>query len=444
MSYPEKPSGNYTLRSYNFAEDDTAKTPMDEYLFKHGYKNADESETESVPDAHEQNWFFDILHRNLRYTMGVAEENKSVLETKTASSTTLGQIKVGYGLLISSDGTLQVQKQIAENAQIISYDLPVGSYMLWGGESIPSYFIEPSGQTLYRSDYPELWNFAVNNNLIGKLFGDGDGSTTFTVTDIRGHFISIANSNAMLGTHTDAGLPDIVARMSNENGQANDYIGSGSTNLENAYWHASAWNSIYGRSNTVMPENWALKLILKAQPTPPAYAVPTGTILSYTGSQAPDGYIIANGASLSRTDFNSLYSWASQQGLIIDQSLIPTTAHGYFGSGDGSSTFTIPDLRGVFGRYADLSSNRGGANLGVYQPDGLPNITGHFGPVDDMSGGYRAGCFYNYGGIGYDAGSQWSGGGWIVGFDASIVSGIYGNATSVQPKSVSVLPIIKY
>ena len=62
MSYPEKPSGNYTLRSYNFAEDDTAKTPMDEYLFKHGYKNADESETESVPDAHEQNWFFDILH----------------------------------------------------------------------------------------------------------------------------------------------------------------------------------------------------------------------------------------------------------------------------------------------------------------------------------------------------------------------------------------------
>ena len=37
MSYPEKPSGNYTLRSYNFAEDDTAKTPMDEYLFKHGY-----------------------------------------------------------------------------------------------------------------------------------------------------------------------------------------------------------------------------------------------------------------------------------------------------------------------------------------------------------------------------------------------------------------------
>ena len=79
-----------------------------------------------------------------------------------------------------------------------------------------------------------------------------------------------------------------------------------------------------------------------------------------------------------------------------------------------------------------------------YQPDGLPNITGHFGPVDDMSGRYRAGCFYNYGGIGYDASSHWSGGGWIVGFDASIISGIYGNATSIQPKSVSVLPIIKY
>lgn len=112
MAYPEKPSGNYTLRSYNFAEDDTSKTPMDEYLFKHGYKNADESELESVPDAHEQNWLFDILHRNLRYAIGVAEENKTLLSGKVATTTTLGQVIVKDGLSVASNGELSVNSDI--------------------------------------------------------------------------------------------------------------------------------------------------------------------------------------------------------------------------------------------------------------------------------------------------------------------------------------------
>lgn len=85
MSYPTKPSGQYTLRDYDFAQADSKKIPMDEYLFKNGYKNAEESETESIPDAHSQNWFFDILHRNLRYAIGTAEENKSILSGISSS-----------------------------------------------------------------------------------------------------------------------------------------------------------------------------------------------------------------------------------------------------------------------------------------------------------------------------------------------------------------------
>lgn len=468
MAYPtDKPSGEYSLRDYNFAVNDTNKLPMDEYLFKNGYKNAEESEIESVPDAHNKNWLYDVLHRNLRYTQEVAEENKRQLETKLATPTSIGQVKIGYGLEVSSNGTLSVVKDIAEDANIISYDLPVGSYMLWAGNNVPEYFIEPTGQTLLRSSYPELWQFAQDNNLVGKLFGVGDGSTTFTVTDIRGNFISIANSNDNVGKFTQAGLPNITGSFmlggtehTTPQEATGAFYGDGAGGIR-GYGHdnaavnprvrfnASRSSSIYGNSNTVTPANWGLKLILKALPTPPSNAVPTGSILTYTGLSAPDGYIIANGAELSRTTFSKLFQWAVANKLMANQSDIPTTAHGYFGTGDGSTTFTIPDMRGVFTRWADLSSNRGGAEPRTYQPDGLPNITGYIDPYSDHSGasiGTRngSGAMYSTGSGTIMSRRETGGGGNGIGFQASRSNSIYGASSFVQPKSVSLIPILKY
>ena len=459
MAYPtDKPSGEYSLRDYNFAVNDTNKLPMDEYLFKNGYKNAEESETESVPDAHNKNWLYDVLHRNLRYTQEVAEENKRQLETKIATPTTIGQVKIGYGLEVSSNGTLSVVKGIAEDANIISYDLPVGSYMLWAGNNVPEYFIEPAGQTLLRSTYPDLWAFAQNNGLVGKLFGKGDGSTTFTVTDIRGNFISIANSNDKVGKFTQAGLPNIQATFTARSDfnvrETNGAVTvepwfsghAGAANNGTKYtFNASRSSSIYGKSSTVTPANWGLKLILKALPTPPVNAVPTGTILTYTGLSAPDGYIVANGAELSRTTFSKLFNWASSNNLIADS--VPSTAHGYFGKGNGSTTFTIPDLRGVFTRWGDLSSNRGGADLRQYQADGLPNITGSL-PFDsfllETSTSLITGAFGSFYSPHRNRKTTEMTGNYTVDFNASRSNRIYGSSSFVQPKSVSLLPIIKY
>ena len=181
-------------------------------------------------------------------------------------------------------------------------------------------------------------------------------------------------------------------------------------------------------------------------PTPPSNAVPTGTILDYTGKSAPIGYIIANGAELSRKDFSNLYNWALANDLVITQSEIPSTAHGFYGTGDGLTTFTIPDLRGVFKRNSDLSSNRGGADIGEYQPDGLPNITGTLSNLSSRSSGSfpTTGAFYvkkdfanSYGGA-----STWNSP--QIGIDASRSNPIYGASEYVQPKSVSILPILKY
>lgn len=468
MAYPdEKPSGIYALRDYNFAVNDADKLPIDEYLFKNGYKNADESEIYSVPDAHNVNWYYDVLQRNLRYTLDTAEENKYLLANKVATPTSIGQVKIGYGLEVTEGGVISVSKRIAENAQIISYDLPVGSYMLWSGKNTPEYFIEPQGQTLLRSEYPELWQFAQDNELVGKLFGEGDGSTTFTVTDIRDSFIKISNSDTTTGIHTEAGLPNITGNIVNNPVfmYAEDYSngafrttnlgladiggGGGGFQAKSVSFDASRSSSIYGKSNTVTPDNWGLKIILKALPTPPSTAVPTGTILDYTGLNAPDGYLIANGAEISRSTFSQLYQWAVANGLIIPQSNIPATAHGYFGSGNGSTTFTIPDLRGVFKRSADLASNRGGSDARVYQDSGAPNITGNIGfsgtdPTTAVAWGNGAFSRALWAGAGNSHDYPRDNAGVEYNFDASRSSAVYGRSGDVRPRSVSTIPILKY
>jgi microcystin-dependent protein len=56
----------------------------------------------------------------------------------------------------------------------------------------------------------------------------------------------------------------------------------------------------------------------------------TGTIIPYGGSSAPSGFLICDGSAVNRTTYATLFG------------VIGTT----FGSGDGSTTFNVPDLRG--------------------------------------------------------------------------------------------------
>lgn len=59
-------------------------------------------------------------------------------------------------------------------------------------------------------------------------------------------------------------------------------------------------------------------------------ATPTGTMEMFAGAAAPAGWLLCDGAAISRTTYADLYA------------LIGTT----FGVGDGSTTFNVPDLRG--------------------------------------------------------------------------------------------------
>jgi len=61
-------------------------------------------------------------------------------------------------------------------------------------------------------------------------------------------------------------------------------------------------------------------------------AMPSGGIMPFGGSSAPTGFLVCDGAAISRTTNATLFA------------AIGTT----WGVGDGSSTFNVPDLRAMF------------------------------------------------------------------------------------------------
>lgn len=145
-----------------------------------------------------------------------------------------------------------------------------------------------------------------------------------------------------------------------------------------------------------------------------------GLILPYGGSTAPTGYMLCDGSAISRETYSALF----------------TAIGTVFGTGDGSTTFNIPDLRGKFIRGLGGDSGL----LGAAQAEGLPNITGSFGPISSndfyASGAFAKGSATDGAG---DGGSDFR-----VSLDASRSSAIYGASSHVTPVNMAVNFIIRY
>lgn len=100
----------------------------------------------------------------------------------------------------------------------------------------------------------------------------------------------------------------------------------------------------------------------------PMDSAPIGTIQSYGAAAAPSGWLLCDGAAISRTTYAQLFA------------VIGTT----FGTGDGSTTFNTPDMRGVFAKGAgttnrtlgkDANGNFYAGTLGTYLTD---KMQGHY------------------------------------------------------------------
>lgn len=252
--------------------------------------------------------------------------------------------------------------------------MPIGAVFPWTSTTIPDGHLECNGQAVSRTTYSEL--FAV----LGTNFGSGDGSTTFNVPDLRAEFIRGLDRgrgvdiNRLLGSAQADDLKShrhelLVIRNLTGVGSSPNLEGSGAV---------SEWTEYTGGSET-RPRNVALVYIIKAKNItfdatvqnanadtvdgchagnaannvlklddtgkvpltnlPASDAIPAGTVSFFTKNTPPTGYLKCNGAAISRTTYSTLFT------------AIGTT----FGTGDGSTTFNLPDLRGEFIRGWDDS-----------------------------------------------------------------------------------------
>ena len=153
-------------------------------------------------------------------------------------------------------------------------------------------------------------------------------------------------------------------------------------------------------------------------------ATPAGVILAYGGISAPSGYLICHGQAISRTSYANLFA------------AIGTA----YGNGDGSTTFNVPDFRGMFLRGADstaindpdaaartsVNGGNSGAKVGSVEADGSKshNHTVNAVGVTNFAGGSTGWGFYGSGST------------------SGVVNSTGGNET--RPKNVYVNYIIKY
>ena len=159
--------------------------------------------------------------------------------------------------------------------------------------------------------------------------------------------------------------------------------------------------------------------------------VPAGTMQMFAGNTIPAGWLLCDGSAVSRTNYAKLFS------------AIGTT----WGTGDGSTTFNLPNS---IGRFAE-----GAATSGSYKSAGLPNIEGSINahgdsPFELLAGDkfVTDGCFKD--GIGFSP--AWSLSSTQIAqtnvtqlhFSANGANSIYGNSQTVQPNSFTVRYIIKY
>lgn len=339
--------------------------------------------------------------------------------------------------------------------------------------------------TFYRADDGHKICLADQEANVQALY-DATGIAWYYILDIENKQFKLPRTKwgftglrDSVGAYVGAGLPNIYGSFSNTtwlfNGQgasgaftaaafsnyAQGTVGS-STGSEVAF-SASRSSSVYGNSNTVQPPATQMYLYFyvgnfereaieqtagitseqlnnkadvsdvvelqnnKLDKSAEIYLVPTGTVSAFAGSTPPTGWLKCDGSAISRTTYAKLFA----------------AIGGLYGTGDGSTTFNLPNLQGgrtpvgMTGEYVGKSTN------GV-----LPNITGSLFGAKGGSNPSGTGAIAVYP-QSYE-GTYGSGGGQYYNWDfnASRSNSMYGNGwfngEKVIPASVGMTYCIKY
>ncbi len=235
--------------------------------------------------------------------------NKQGHVTGGSNPTTLA----GYGI---KDAVKMVNGKEPDEAGNVNVEgVPIGFEYFQMNPNIPAGSLPLLGLVYSRSTYADLWawvqtqqgylisesewqRMAVADNGNVPFYSDGNGSTTFRVPALK-CWIKGAEGIEEVGGYLPAGLPDVSVPMYNESGAVENSMASGSSTVEAVKWSLSAFNSIYGNSDTVQPESivglWLVKAFAK---------------IATTGNTTTD-QIAENIEELNRTITNNIPSLAT-------------------------------------------------------------------------------------------------------------------------------------
>lgn len=183
---------------------------------------------------------------------------------------------------------------------------------------------------------------------INVLDGISAGLTSAELSILDGVTATTANINLV-------GTPPIVGALA----QGSVVVGNAS---------AAASEVTIGTSGTVLTSDgtdaaWAA--------IPPVTSFDSGMVQMFANTTVPTGWLECDGAAVSRTTYATLFA------------AIATT----YGVGDGSSTFTLPDMRGEFPRGFDNSRGvDSGRGIGTSQAHQMVSHT-HGGSWGTSGGG---------------------------------------------------------
>lgn len=115
---------------------------------------------------------------------------------------------------------------------------------------------------------------------------------------------------------------------------------------------------------------------------------PSGTIIMFGGTSVPSGYMLCDGSAISRTTFATLFS-------VIGQN---------YGLGNGTTTFNLPDFRGLFprgvngsatndpdaGTRTSVNGSNVGNNVGSFQASQIQSHAHNITGINSAGGTVRA------------------------------------------------------
>jgi len=157
-----------------------------------------------------------------------------------------------------------------------------------------------------------------------------------------------------------------------------------------------------------------------------AKLMPAGSLIHFAGTNIPEGYLLCNGAAVSRATYADLFAAI---GTI-------------YGAGDGSTTFNLPNAHHLF-LEATTNTSEVGQRMDPALPNvpGKTNVAGYLAPNTVPGSGAFSGMTRWVYDVNLVPGGTNSS---VIEFNARLADSHYGGSDTVQPNSIRTPLLIRF